>query len=768
MRALLDAAANRVQNEAAQNMEADQDGGDERDGEEAGQDGDRAAAANGEASNRRELALLGELLGQYGGSQGDESSSDEEDEHDESEGMNAEQLQPARNHPYLPTAQPLFPEEWIPAGQHRHRLSRDNISIHASLLSRDAGDGDVKECAEEHSREESAQDAYKADLHQQSPCYYEIPSPGTVPHSPKGLELGDRETERATAESHLALAVMEMEDVVLFPGSVIPLRLRHPAWVNYLGKLIDDARGLYGPHQGTAGGMGEVRIVILPRISGETRRTIRRPRQSGGRTGRWRVDLIRRGVGLRRRPRRRPRSESEDTEEVGDSNTSESRTSSMNADEGSETNQRESRRTERSSADEDTEDDLFHPAAIPQVLDDDPLVGRIATMATITFTHEETTAAGDPNEADANGVPRGDQQSPRDSDRHSSSVWRNRGDELVVTALGTARVRLVRSMKDSKAAQDQQPVQIPLYAIEEIHDRSASMPPFWMLHPSGNTRCPVAPPTKPSDQDVDDNDAEEDENENDTKCSNNGMQHLTHRSSTPAIAYQKVWPLMICNKICTLIQDTEALQGLRSILGTAAGIRTVGADDDGADALAIVEDPSAFANWMCTNMPLSSNDRLDLLEMSCTVKQLRAILKKLEAKSDEAILRCKHCGSAISNIKYLFSVGGSEGTTGAYVNEHGIVHQTVTLRSVDRHTVVCVGLPETRDSWFPGYSWTIAHCAVCSDHLGWKFRRVAKGDNDPDRPKSFWGFSSITDNHVTPRRVSFRTRRARTALFNQG
>ena len=27
------------------------------------------------------------------------------------------------------------------------------------------------------------------------------------------------------------------------------------------------------------------------------------------------------------------------------------------------------------------------------------------------------------------------------------------------------------------------------------------------------------------------------------------------------------------------------------------------------------------------------------------------------------------------------------------------------------------------DSWFPGYCWTIAYCASCYAHLGWKFTR---------------------------------------------
>jgi hypothetical protein len=31
------------------------------------------------------------------------------------------------------------------------------------------------------------------------------------------------------------------------------------------------------------------------------------------------------------------------------------------------------------------------------------------------------------------------------------------------------------------------------------------------------------------------------------------------------------------------------------------------------------------------------------------------------------------------------------------------------------------------DSWFPGYCWTIAYCAACYAHLGWKFTLAGAG-----------------------------------------
>jgi cereblon len=248
------------------------------------------------------------------------------------------------------------------------------------------------------------------------------------------------------------------------------------------------------------------------------------------------------------------------------------------------------------------------------------------------------------------------------------------------------------------------------------------------------------------------------------------VRNLAFRSSTPAIAYQSLWPWRLCQKICNLVQEDQ-FEGLRAILPLAAGLCHEGNGDmlgtptnETSTASSVqVLDPSAFSNWISSNMPLSQDDRLDLLEMTCTVQQLTYIIQKLEDKQLESILRCKWCGAAISQIRHVFSVGGSAGTTGAYVNEHGVVHQTVTLRKIDGN-VVCVGRPETRESWFPGFNWQVAHCSICAEHLGWKFRRVG-GENDddlPDRPGSFWGFSSITtDEHVRPRRVSLHSHHRR-------
>lgn len=83
-----------------------------------------------------------------------------------------------------------------------------------------------------------------------------------------------------------------------------------------------------------------------------------------------------------------------------------------------------------------------------------------------------------------------------------------------------------------------------------------------------------------------------------------------------------------------------------------------------------------------------------------------------------------------------------EGISGVFVNTHGYVHDMVTLRRV--RGVTLEGRPETENSWFPGYAWTIAYCRSCSQHLGWRFTATRQSLS----PREFWGLrrSTICDS----------------------
>ena len=137
---------------------------------------------------------------------------------------------------------------------------------------------------------------------------------------------------------------------------------------------------------------------------------------------------------------------------------------------------------------------------------------------------------------------------------------------------------------------------------------------------------------------------------------------------------------------------------------------------------------------MANNAPFSEGERLKLLKMDSVLERLLYIWKsveKLTAPRTTSRICCGLCGIALADTAQIFVVGGAEGTTSAYVNGHGFIHQITTLRRVlhEPTHLSFRDLPSTENSYFPGYSWWITCCNRCGSMLGWKFQKV---DTDPD------------------------------------
>jgi hypothetical protein len=586
---------------------------------------------------------------------------------------------PARDHNYLPTAQPLYPEEWIPAGRHRLRQQERGSDSIGSCQMMDDNEGTV-----------SYHDQQSAGDNDESSRRCIIPPPPDLLRSNPRLSRNMSFDVDQARDSSSILPILEVDNVVLFPGSTLPLRLHDAHWIEYLGNLIDDARGLYGSHANDSGGTNpsEVRIGILPRIRRRTRRT---PQESGARTGRWRVDLIRRGVA----PIRRLRA----------ARTGEARASSGAQHDNSQ-NERDQQREDQPSAaalrqetnsvpeheESDDGDNMFHsnPSRVQTVHRDDPLIGRIGTTATIIFTHEE---AANPVEVPSENNRTG---------RQSSMVWRRRTSELVVTAIGTSRFRIVCSLRDANSSARGQPQRmVPLYEVEEMVDVNLSFP-HQLIQSPGDLKSPMFSPIHMRDNDAEtDNQAGNHVEEDTNQClpfndvSKRNFTHLSYRSGINAVAYRKLWPWRISHNICTILEGARAFQGIYSSLPNAAGVQTM--NHDGKTLIRVV-DHIGFANWLSSNLPLDQNDRLDILEMQHVVDQLVFLYKKVRGLA-QTMLRCNYCGTVIANTSDVFTVGGAEGTTGAYVNEYGVVHQTLTVRHVDPQGIIAIGYPETKDSW---------------------------------------------------------------------
>lgn len=441
------------------------------------------------------------------------------------------------------------------------------------------------------------------------------------------------------------LAILELEGVVFFPGTTLPLRLRNPQFRSYLRERLSNTS-------------------TAPPYIGIITRTIRLDQRRGS----WMRQSIRR------------------------------RTSPFSAEmllqqsDSDEDNAERRPRQERSSRNEDS------------------LVGRIGTLALVSYAHGEVEMGGAVDVVDEMLAPMQGQ--------------------LIVTVLGISRFRILSRASTDESRRDNQAIgemaNFRIYNCEELPEEDftlSSIPRALHRQPLPHPNSDRPPPS--SDQAYFDR-------------HDSYIRYLSSVTPLPYFVYKRYWPWRLVGLIREALDSRPSLKDLRSNLPSLENLSSL----EGTSPLL---DPVQFSFWMASNMSLKEDEKLEVLRMPCTVERLQYILERIErTERVEMIVCCKNCLLELSQASNMFTVGGAEGTTGAYVNEYGIVHQTVTLLSVDETQLLYTGQAETRESWFPGYSWTIANCRNCYSHLGWKFQLVhgtSSRRNLEDRPNEFWGLS---------------------------
>ena len=217
-------------------------------------------------------------------------------------------------------------------------------------------------------------------------------------------------------------------------------------------------------------------------------------------------------------------------------------------------------------------------------------------------------------------------------------------------------------------------------------------------------------------------------------------------SPYPSWVVNKMWPWKLVAGILWALQN----------LPSFAGLLRPGTDDD---ALPFPHEPVAFSFWLAANLPFQIAEQMEILQMISVVERLMFIYRKVKFFGlHEAAIYCIDCTTLISTSFQMFTVDGAEGTTGHYVNEHGVIHQTITLREIYSGSVHFDSVSHVHDSWFPGYSWTIMSCATCAHHLGWKFGAVPDPTSlsaptpSTRRPLVFYGVSAANVDICVPTR----------------
>lgn len=167
-------------------------------------------------------------------------------------------------------------------------------------------------------------------------------------------------------------------------------------------------------------------------------------------------------------------------------------------------------------------------------------------------------------------------------------------------------------------------------------------------------------------------------------------------------------------------------------------------DDDliepGALASTARQTPSELSFWIAANLPLPLRVRLQLLAAPTALSRLKREIELLLCMDQ---LYCNRCATPLAARSDMIQMT-SEGWRSAFVNPHGVVHEALTLRSM--RGLRLIGRPSTESSWFPGYAWTIAECARCHSHIGWKFTACTTDLS----PSTFYGVSMASVRSILP------------------
>lgn len=125
--------------------------------------------------------------------------------------------------------------------------------------------------------------------------------------------------------------------------------------------------------------------------------------------------------------------------------------------------------------------------------------------------------------------------------------------------------------------------------------------------------------------------------------------------------------------------------------------------------------PSLISPWCF----FKGSEDLDITEdLETQVKEL--------AERKAVRFFCWNCGSLITSGDSLHERNGQIAHT--FANPLGVVFRIACFW--DAPGCKPEGQPTGDFSWFPGYLWNLANCAMCAGHLGWCFHSGKSG---------FWG-----------------------------
>jgi hypothetical protein len=87
------------------------------------------------------------------------------------------------------------------------------------------------------------------------------------------------------------------------------------------------------------------------------------------------------------------------------------------------------------------------------------------------------------------------------------------------------------------------------------------------------------------------------------------------------------------------------------------------------------------------------------------------------AVGEERVCRCAACGHELALLRERIDVEGAP--TRSFMNPEGIEYEITAFREAPGCALA--GEASSYWSWFAGYSWRVALCGRCGQHVGWSF-----------------------------------------------
>ncbi len=92
--------------------------------------------------------------------------------------------------------------------------------------------------------------------------------------------------------------------------------------------------------------------------------------------------------------------------------------------------------------------------------------------------------------------------------------------------------------------------------------------------------------------------------------------------------------------------------------------------------------------------------------------------RREETAATGSRLLCRRCRNPVTEAGMGIVFDGNH--VHSRINPAGIVYDFACYRHAPGCNVV--GPPVREHSWFAGYTWQIALCSRCGEHMGWRFR----------------------------------------------